>query len=178
MRCPTSSHMASGSSRLFPAFDRKIAEVDPVGGERQFFFYAAAEQSPRASIGVDWRQSARRSRKTSSTRQSGRFTWPAATHAGTRIELPRGVRPQHRSEPAVAGLRQACPPHGCRLVPHGHAASRAILRSISRPQRAVVVTNQHASKTFARERRQPDRLRRLEHRRPEARDCRGGDPHR
>lgn len=72
-----------------PAFDRKIAEVDPVGGERQFFFYAR----PNNRRDLYWRGlEAIGAALEENVLDPAEWTFHVSGDLA-RIELPRGVRP-------------------------------------------------------------------------------------
>ena len=121
---------------VFPAFDRELAEVESRRRRTALLLPGAAEQPAQPLLA--WIGGHRRGARGKCSRpfrvdvSPGRRRRSASRAAANRAAARRAA--SHRSESAVAGLCQAGPPHGCRLVPHGRPVPRPILRSISRPR--------------------------------------------
>ena len=129
---------------VFPAFDRELAEVDPVGGGRHFFFPVR----PNNLRSLYWRGlEAIGAALEENVLDPSEWTFHLAGGDAARVELPRGVRPH---------IVQNLPwPDYVKLV----RRMDVVLYLMDAPyatyppldlaaSRAVVVTNQHARKTM------------------------------
>ena len=127
----------------FPACDRKIAEVDPVGGKQHFFFYAR----PNNLRSLYWRGlEAIGAALEENVLDPAEWTFHLAGRDMEQIELPRGVRPdivQNLSWPDYVKLVRRMDVGLCLMdTPHPSYPPLDLAAS-----GAVVVTNHHGSKT-------------------------------
>ena len=129
---------------VFPVLDRERAEVDPVGGQRQFFCHLRPNNHP----GLYWRAlEAIGGALEENVLDPSAWTLHLAGDDAARLELPRGVRPhvvQNLPWADYVKLVRRMDVVLC-LMDAPYASYPPLDLAASR---AVMVTNQHASSTM------------------------------